>query len=125
METYDPLETPGMEEWLELDESERILLVEEYHRRKRIKLPQPHLHAVIHCIVETQLAMADPAVCGALDRLQHEGCDRHDAIHAIGSVLADQMHTLLQPGAPAAAQVNERYCKALEGLTAKKWRESR
>jgi len=32
---YDPLEAPDPEEWLELDEHERIELVRDYHGRAR------------------------------------------------------------------------------------------
>jgi hypothetical protein len=45
-------------------------------------------HAANHVIVENQLAMGDATVVPAtLARLMQEGLDRHDAIHAIGSVL--------------------------------------
>jgi hypothetical protein len=33
MERYDPLESPPPEEWLDMDEAERLGLVEDYHRR--------------------------------------------------------------------------------------------
>ena len=33
MECYDPLESPPPEEWLDMDEAERLSLVEDYHRR--------------------------------------------------------------------------------------------
>lgn len=33
MEYYDPLESPPPEEWLDMDEAERLSLVEDYHRR--------------------------------------------------------------------------------------------
>jgi len=33
VECYDPLESPPPEEWLDMDEAERLSLVEDYHRR--------------------------------------------------------------------------------------------
>ena len=33
MTKYDPERAPNPEEWLELDEQERIILAEQYHRR--------------------------------------------------------------------------------------------
>ena len=36
---YDPLEAPAPEAWLDMDESERLHLIEDYHRRSRIPLP--------------------------------------------------------------------------------------
>jgi hypothetical protein len=40
MEEYNPGCAPEPESWLELDEQERIALVETYHRVARIKLPK-------------------------------------------------------------------------------------
>jgi hypothetical protein len=46
------------------------------------------LHGVAHVIVEKQVAMGDPpAAREALARLMGEGLDRHDALHAVGSVV--------------------------------------
>ena len=39
MQRYDPLEAPKPEEWLGLDERERIDLARDYHRSARIRLP--------------------------------------------------------------------------------------
>jgi hypothetical protein len=50
-----------------------------------------------------------------------EGLDRHDAVRAIGSVLAGHMHALLV-GEEGEGEVNERYYKALGKLSAPKWR---
>ena len=89
---YDPLRTPDAEQWLDLDEMERMDLVADYHRRARIKLPNPRLHATLHVIVENQILLADETpVAATLERLLAEGLDRHDAIHAIASVLSGAM----------------------------------
>jgi hypothetical protein len=73
------------------------VLVVDYHRRTRVKLPNQRLHAAIHVAVENQIAMGDELpVHGVLDRLQAEGLDRHDAIHAIGSALAEHMGICLR-----------------------------
>jgi hypothetical protein len=57
MQRYDPLEAPDPGEWLALDEQERIDLVQDYHRRARIRLPNAKVHAVLHAIVEAQIAL--------------------------------------------------------------------
>jgi len=45
-------------------------------------------HAATHGIVENQAAMGHATVVPTtLDRLMRDGLDRHDAVHAIGSVL--------------------------------------
>jgi hypothetical protein len=126
MEVYDPLIAPDPEEWLALDESERIWLARDYHRRAGIKLPDAELHALIHAIVEAQIASGDELpVKRTMQRLLAEGLDRHDAIHAIGSVLAEHIHKIMS-GSPAVSETkpNEPYFAALERLTAEGWRAS-
>jgi hypothetical protein len=48
MHRYDPLEAPDPEEWLALDEQERIDLARDYHRRARIRVPNAKVHAMLH-----------------------------------------------------------------------------
>lgn len=124
IDRYDPERTPDPGKWLELDEGERILLVEEFHRDARIPLPKSArtAHAAIHATVENQLAMPDQAVVrAALVRLMEEGLSRHDAIHAIGSVLAEHLYDLIHPPVDGA-DINAKYDAALETLTAETWR---
>lgn len=87
MNRYEPSKTPDSAEWLALDEQERVALVEEFHRRARVDLPNVKLHATMHVVVENQLALNDEPVVRGLARLIKEGLTRHDAIHAIGSVV--------------------------------------
>jgi len=125
MERYDPEMEPVGAVWLEIDEGERLLLVEEYHRDARIALPKRsrRLHASMHVIVENQLALNDEPVVRALARLMKEGLSRHDAVHAIGSVVAENIHDLLkQEDSPDIVRV--RYYAAVERLTAATWRAS-
>jgi hypothetical protein len=121
MKRYDPLQAPDPEEWLSLDEDERIALVSYYHRRAKPRPPNAPAHAAIHVIVENQIALGDEyPVQRTADRLIDEGLDRHEAIHAIGSVLVGQMHEISQ--APTTgADLNERYLAALAQLTAAGW----
>ena len=122
---YDPEQVPDPEGWLALDESERIELAFRYHRDARVKLPNARVHAVIHGIVETQIAMGDATpVRATVRRLQQEGLDRHDAIHAVGSVLAKQIYDLSKGGTPTG-NPNEAYWTELKRLSAKEWRRAR
>lgn len=125
---YDPLKGPDPEEWLSLTEDERLQLVEAYHRRARVRLPNMSLHAAMHAVVETQIALGDeiPVQRTAL-RLLDEGLDRHETIHAIASVLVGHMYDLIQtPPHPASgADPNPAYFAALEELTADSWRQER
>ena len=95
MKMYDPLKPPKSEEWQSMDEHERLQLVENFHRRARIQVPNARVHAVIHVVVENQIALGDEIpVKRAVQRLMSEGLDRHDAIHAVGSVLIGHISDL-------------------------------
>ena len=119
---YDPDSSPVSSDWLETDEGERIELVAAYHRRHQIKLPNLQLHAVIHVVVENQLALAEEIVVNTLARLQGEGLSRHDALHAIGSVLAEHVYELMHEEQGATTEPYRQYLERLQGLTAKNWR---
>jgi hypothetical protein len=126
MDHYDPHQAPEPKEWLAMDEDERIDLAEQYHRQARIRLPNVTAHAVMHAVIENQIALGDEIpVRRTLQRLMSEGLDRHDALHAIGSVLAGHMHDLVsRPKAPSDANPNDAYYAALERLTAEDWLRS-
>lgn len=125
MNTYDPDVSPASAEWLQLDEAERLELVSRYHQRKQIRLPNAALHAVIHMVVENQLALGDHVVTQTLSRLEDEGLGRHDAIHAIGSVLAEHLYDLLHEPSGVKDDVYTRYIEGLKNLTAATWRAQR
>ena len=80
MERYDPLVAPDAQEWLALDEQDRVHLAQDYHERAGIIVPNAKLHAVAHVIVENQVALADALpVERTLRRLMAEGLNRHEA----------------------------------------------
>ena len=78
---YDALKAPDPQDWLDLDEQERIDQVTEYQRRHHLPMGESvKLHGVAHVVVENQVALDDPlATREALTRLMGEGLDRHDA----------------------------------------------
>jgi hypothetical protein len=118
---YDPEQTPNAAEWLALDEQERIALTTKYHRNARIKLPNLKMHATIHAVVENQIAEGHEPVVRAITRLTSKGLSRHDAVHAIGSVLAEHIFDLLHDSSPSDnPMVN--YDAAIERLTSESWR---
>lgn len=126
MDRYDPSQPPNPTEWLELDERERAILVEEHHRHARIDLPNATVHAIVHVVVENQLATNDDPVVRALARLMKAGLPRHDAIHALGSVVSEHIFDLLKRGAEStntAESARARYYAAIERITAAKWLE--
>jgi len=120
---YDPDHTPDPREWLALDEHERIRLVKNYHTAARIKVPNVKAHALFHAVVENQIAEGFGPTCRTVKRLQKEGLTRHDAIHAVGSVIAEFTYESMRgdPGSAvgdAQLELNSR----IEGLTADSWR---
>jgi len=115
---YDPDEPVDAAEWLELDETERQLAVERYHKRARIRLPSARVHAIIHAAIETQVAERHPAATQALERMQAEGLDRHDAIHAVGSVMAKHIFGIVKQGHSFDETA---YAADLGKLSAKQW----
>lgn len=122
MKRYDPSDAPDPDDWLATGEARRLDLVASYHRRAGGRMPNRRVHSTIHVIVENQLAMAEPIVVETLERLQREGLNRHDAIHAIGSVLAAHLYELMkQSDTPTELDPNTEYFKSLETLTAAGW----
>ena len=121
---YDPCQNPDPAEWLALDEAERIILVRDYHEEDGIDLPNLQLHAAIHATVENQIAMGDEIpVRRTLERLLGDGLDRHEAVHAIGSVLAAHFYALMKE-TDLGPDPNAVYYRELESLTAEGWRKS-
>jgi len=123
MKRYDANKTPEPAEWLNLDELKQIALVTDYHVRLREKTPNLQIHAVIHVTVENQLAEEIRTVREALERLMAEGVDRHEAIHAIGSVLIVHLSKLIRRE-HTAQNPHEEYFKDLQSLTKRSWIES-
>jgi hypothetical protein len=69
-------------------------------------------------------AMGDEiAVRRTLDRLQREELDRHDAIHAVDSVLVKHLHRPLQDARPVV-DPNQEFWTELEQITAEGWRNA-
>ena len=84
-------------------------------------MPSIRVHTALHATIETQIAMKLPNVVDAITRLRAEGLDRHDAIHAIASVLAERIWHALRRD-PAPLDPNAEYFAALDKLTAASWR---
>lgn len=122
MMKYNPDNATASDDWLSLDETERIEMVTAYHRRIKANLPNQRMHSIIHVIIENQLAEGLDVVIETLERLKNEGLNRHEAIHAIGSVLAEHLWKLLREK-PKVSDPNESYYRRLRSLTASRWRK--
>jgi hypothetical protein len=133
IQDYDPLVAPHPDDWLATDEQRRLDVIERYHRREGIEVERPGAHAAMHAVVENQIAEGDRyPVRRTLLRLIAEGLDRHDAIHAIASVLAGHINEQLRESRsqtrPSEQQSDGDFVAAyfsdLETLTAESWLRS-
>lgn len=120
---YDPARAPNPEEWLALDEQERIRVAKNYHIAERTGGGDAMGHAVFHVAVENQIAQGHGPTCRTVERLQKEGLTRHDAIHAVGSVIAefayDSMHRKdNSSGRDRQGELSAR----IEALSARAWK---
>ena len=121
---YDADVVPVASAWLALDEGARIALVEAYHRRLGIDHPQLKLHATIHAVVENQVASGDADVLDAFVRLQADGLTRHEAVHAVGQAVVEQMVEVFKSKSTAGAPAVTPYGERVRQLTADGWRLS-
>jgi len=124
MDKYDPSVSPNPEKWLALPEDERVELIRSFHEENEENLSeegQLELHAGIHAVVENQIAMAYAPVPATLAKLVRQGLSRHEAIHAIGSVLSGEIWQLQQQG--QSKWESGVYRRKLEKLTAKRWKK--
>jgi hypothetical protein len=120
MKKYNPMKRPPPDQWLKLEEAQQIELVAAHHRGIKVKTPRPEVHAMVHVVVENQLAEGIEPAREALERLMDNGLDRHDAIHAMGTVLMDYMQRLARGEVTEPGQ-HEQYFRDLKELTAEKW----
>lgn len=98
----DPGLAPVRVEWLSATEDERL---------EAVRAGSPRRHAVIH--------VAGPRCHGRDESLLADGLDRHEALHAIGSVLAGESFEMLKL---KRSHDPDRYVPGLQRLTAEAWR---
>lgn len=121
MLTYDPFKTPDKDQWLEFDELERLDAIAEYHEAIEHELEEDalYLHNTIHLIVENQLVEGVELLPETTAKLIRQGLDRHDAIHAIGAILVEDIIKILR-GELDNFDL-KKYRRRLQKLTAKRW----
>jgi len=74
----------------------------------------PVMHIMIHSTLEAKLADNEPPVTGeVLEGLMAQGLSRHDALHHMGGVLADEIYSVLTEQWPFDATNYEREMRRL------------
>jgi len=87
----------------------------------RHRLPNAKVHATVHAMVETQIALGDETpACRTVQRLMDPGLDRHETVHAIGWVLIQFMSDLMDRS-ETVTEPNAAYFAALERFTVEDW----
>jgi hypothetical protein len=115
---YEPNEPVDARKWLALDEGERQHIVERYHKHSGDVLPSPRMHCIVHTAIETQIAEGHPAAVRTLARMLSEGLDRHNAVHAVGSVFATHLLAVMKSQRPFDDRA---YTVDLDALSAERW----
>lgn len=122
---YDPNFEPDPQAWLALSGLERIRLAQSHHVSARVRVPNMKAHAAMHATVENQVATGYGPSKRAIARLQSEGLTRHEAVHAVASVVVqfiDELNTGQTEEQQSSFQ--SRMGQAIEGLNAQQWLSS-
>jgi len=124
VKVYKASIAPNPAEWLSLDEQLRLDLVVDYVNKNENNIEEPakRIHASIHVIVENQLALESEPTPKTYSRLRKQGLSRHEAIHAIGAVISEDMFEIMRGNKD---QAFEKYKGRLEKLTAKRWKRGK
>lgn len=123
MESYDPSIQPNTEEWLEITDDERTAIVREFHEKTEEGLDEKALtiHSAVHVIVENQLAMGVELLPETIAKLVKQGLSRHEAIHAIGAIITEDIFDIMRGNKSEFSP--KQYRRKLEKITAKRWKK--
>jgi hypothetical protein len=122
--SYNPESPPAPGEWLQLPEHERVRIVATYHMVHRLKSGSAKAHAALHAIVENQAATGFGPTVRALARLQRQGLTRHEAVHAVGSVVSGFMFAAMNsPSQCDFRALQSAINSRIEALDAQSWRK--
>jgi len=127
MYQYNPHKKPDPETWLTMDDEEKLDLVEEFHRNAQIEIEGMTMHAVIHVVIENQLAMKIPEVLVVYQRLRQKNVNRHNAIHALGNAMSNLLFDHFKGKIPEELtempEPNKDYFRRLKKLRASDWKK--
>lgn len=98
---YDVANPPAPGVWLAMDEQDRIAVVRDAHVRTGAPVGEnPDAHALIHTMVENQLAEGLPSIVDAYERCRAAGLGRHTTVHALASVVTRHMLAMMEQTTP-------------------------
>lgn len=126
---YDPDRGPDPDDWLSLEDDERVAAIESWAAREDRspaavtagKVPNLRVYAVMLATVETQIARGgELPVAATLARLIDKGMSRREAVHAIATVLAERTYDAFY--GETADDPEAAYFAELETLTPESWR---
>lgn len=121
---YDAEQPPDPSTWLVADEVVRENAVRAYHAglTDHPLTPRPGLHTALHIIVENQVAAGEPEETAAtVKRLVDAGATRHEAIHAVASVVVREMDAVVKE---KRRYDREQVARELDRLRAADWHTS-
>ena len=126
MRSYTPSIPPIAQEWLATEEIDRIRLVREYHQSSDDELDDSgdsslEIHSAIHVLVENQIAMGVELLPETMAKLIRQGLHRHDALHAIGAIISEDIFEILKGNGKEFSP--KTYRRKLEKITAKRWKK--
>jgi hypothetical protein len=123
MESYDPSIQPNANEWLEATDYVKTALVREFHEQNEEGLDEEALtiHSTVHVIVENQLAMGVELLPETIAKLVRQGLSRHEAIHAIGAIITEDIYNIIRGNKNEFSP--KQYRRKLEKITAKRWKK--
>ncbi|MGE0417002.1 MAG: DUF1841 family protein [Acetobacteraceae bacterium] len=127
IDSYDPLQPPDPAVWQEASSEDRIRVVRAYHEAAGMSGSALTVHGGLHVTVENQIALNDPPIVAVkVQQLMAQGLDRHQALHAVASVLIDHMRRMTAPGRRPMEReaLAEAYIGAVRRLNARKWLKS-
>lgn len=119
---YSPIQDPDTRVWLACSENDRLNSVLAFHERQGLNRADLRHHAILHVVVENQLADQVPAMQEKLEELIQDGLDRHEAIHALGSVVS-RLFTRMAQKQDIRPDARLDYENVLAALSVKSWLE--
>jgi len=119
---YDPLNPITPDQWLALDEDERLSMVFAYLDGIDESIEEKQVLGMLLTVAENQVALGDEMpVKAAVDRLEMEGLDRFTALLAVQEVFGELMQDMAQN--PDLEYSPELHKKRLAEIDSKVWKQ--